>query len=153
MAMSSSGLLEGLIPSLLVDAAMERDERQFVFLYGDAPILLVRIPLGDDELQQGLSELEARGGALPFRTEIESIPSRRPTSTGSGRADDGAELAKRMRGHQHFAFAVRKRESRNALEGPHLGRTSAQQGPGAAASQRLEVRMLGSRSPEMAPSM
>jgi FHA domain len=109
MAMPSSGLSECLIPSLLVDAAMGRDERQFVFLYGDAPILLVQIPAGDDELQQGLSELDAGGGALPFRTEFQSIPNRGAAAPRAHGPGDGADLAKRMRGHQHFAFAVRKR--------------------------------------------
>ncbi len=115
MAMSTSGVSECLIRSLLVDAAMARDERQFVFLYGDAPILLVRVPAGDAELQQGLSELEASSSALPFRTEIQ--PTRRGGAAArpSDRGDDGAELAKRMRGHQHFAFVVSKRESSDTL--------------------------------------
>jgi hypothetical protein len=113
MAMSPSGISECLIRSVLVDAAMGRDERQFVFLYGDSPILLVRIPAGDAELQQGLSELEGSGSALPFRTEIQ--PTRRGGSAARPAGDDGAELAKRIRGHQHFAFVVSKRESSDTL--------------------------------------
>lgn len=70
--MNVSGGAESILPSLLVDDARARDERAFLLLYGDAAILLIRIPPGAADLQHGLEASEAGTGRIPFRTEAQT---------------------------------------------------------------------------------
>jgi hypothetical protein len=102
-----------LSPSLLVDAAIHRDERGFLLLYGDALILLVEIPPGAIDLEQGLGELDAAFDPLPFRTEALTAGATYAVHT-SG-SEDPAKLARMLPGRLHYAFALRKRSSADAV--------------------------------------
>jgi hypothetical protein len=102
-----------LSPSLLVDAAIHRDERAFLLLYGDALVLLVDIPQGATELEQGLGELDSALDPLPFRTEVH-VPAASGPARGQG-SEDPAKLARMFPGRVHYAFALRKRASAEAV--------------------------------------
>jgi hypothetical protein len=102
-----------LSPSVLVDAAIHRDQRGFLLLYGDALVVLVEIPQGAIDLEQGLGELDGALDPIPFRTEVQS-----PAVSGRARAQDGqdpANLARIFSGRVHYAFALRKRASADAM--------------------------------------
>jgi hypothetical protein len=113
LVLSVPGAPETLTPSLLVDAAVHRDERGFLLLYGDASILLVEIPPGASELQQGLGELEAAIDPLPFHTEVQPLASHGLARTHV--PEDPGKLARLLSGRVHFAFALRKPASSDAV--------------------------------------
>lgn len=118
--MPSAQAREILVPSMLVDAAVAREQREFLLLYGDASILLIEIPPGDGEIEQGLGALEPERGALPFRTEVASFPRVRVAAPRGGRTGDPIELARLLQGKQHFAFALRKRANSHALSADRI---------------------------------
>ncbi|HEX3770084.1 MAG TPA: FHA domain-containing protein, partial [Polyangiaceae bacterium] len=124
--MISTGGAESILPSQLVDDAHVRDERAFLLLYGDAPILLIRIPPGDAELQHGLEAMEAGSGRIPFRTEAVSEPRMVAAPRRSERPGDPAQLASELAGGTYFAFSMRKRTDDKALASDRVtvGRTS-----------------------------
>jgi hypothetical protein len=102
-----------LSPSLLVDAAVHRDERGFLLLYGDALVLLVEIPQGAIDLEQGLGELDAALDPLPFRTEVQAAASSSPARAQG--SEDPTKLARMFPGRVHYAFALRKRAFAEAV--------------------------------------
>jgi FHA domain len=109
VVLSATGAHVTLAPSLVVDAAVSRGEREFLLLYGDASILLIEIPAEAAELQQGLDALEAPVGTLPFKTEVQAVPEPPAISPRTARPEDPVRLAKALHGRLHFAVALRKR--------------------------------------------
>ncbi len=108
-------------PDLLRDATT-LDLLTFMACYGDAPLLLVRLPEGDTELELGLAATASSTGRttvakpLPFRTTHQASP------THSRRSEDARRGARepleRLLGkHAHFAVPLRKREGSDTVMG------------------------------------
>jgi hypothetical protein len=66
MVMTPAQAREVLIRSMLMDAGVPREQREFLLLHGDASILLIEIPRGDGEIEQGLG---ARVAGRPLETD------------------------------------------------------------------------------------
>ncbi len=106
---------------------MTLDLLGFLTSYGDAQLLLVRIPEGDTELELGLGEgAPATGtgrktitGGIPFRTGVEEPP--RALRSETPRRQDPTALRQLIEKHAYFAIPVRKREDSDAL---FMGRIS-----------------------------
>jgi hypothetical protein len=111
-----------LAPVALAQDAMSLDLRSFLARYGDAPLLLVRIPAGETELELGLNATASNTGSppsalarpLPFRTTHQPGPRQAQPSEEMGveqRANVGALLQK----HAYFAVPLKKREDGDAM--------------------------------------
>ncbi len=117
-----------LSPRDLVEDAAALDVLGFLTTYGDAQLLLVRIPQGDTELELGLGAgAPATGtgrntvgaGLIPFRTGIEEPP--RALRSEKMRRQDPAALWQLIQKDGYFVVAVRKRDDSDAL---FMGRIS-----------------------------
>jgi FHA domain len=125
--MPSSRAPANLAPRDLVEDAVTHDLLGFLTSYGDAQLLLVRIPEGDTELELGLgagAPATATGrktipGGIPFRTGIEEPP--RALRAEKPRRQDPAALRLLVEKDAYFAVPVRKREDSDAL---FMGRIS-----------------------------
>src|SRR5579872_4342643 len=125
--MSDVSPTKNLAPATLIEEVTGLTLREFLLSYGHAPLLLVRLPKGDTELELGLqgggpSLGAGRGGTkpLPFRTTHQSKPGRLQAPK-DGRRDDPAALAKLFGEHPYFGVQLQKREGAEAL---FMGRVS-----------------------------
>lgn len=103
---------------------MGLDLMEFLGRYGDALLLLVRIPDGDTELELGLSAAAPntgteRPGALPFRTGLQAPP--RTWRSERVRNEEPGALWRLIEEGSYFAVPVRKRGDSEAL---FMGRIS-----------------------------
>jgi hypothetical protein len=125
--MSISGASANLSPRDLVEDAQSLDLLGFLARYGDAQLLLVRIPEGDTELELGLgSSAPVTGtgrntiaGPLPFRTGLQEPP--RALRQEKVRRQEPTDLRQLVEKQAYFAVPVRKREDSDAL---FMGRIS-----------------------------
>lgn len=113
-----------LAPRVLVEDAATLDLMEFLGRYGDALLLLVRIPEGDTELELGLSAAAPSTGAggpgpLPFRTGLQAPP--RTWRSERVRDEEPISLRQLIEGDAYFAVPVRKRGDSEAL---FMGRIS-----------------------------
>jgi hypothetical protein len=113
-----------LAPRALVEDAVALDLMEFLGRYGDAVLLLVRIPDGDTELELGLSAAAPntgaeRPGALPFRTGLQAPP--RTWRSERVRNEEPSALWRLIEEGAYFAVPVRKRDDSEAL---FMGRIS-----------------------------
>jgi hypothetical protein len=119
---------KNLSPETLVGDATALNLRDFLMSYGHAPMLLIRLPQGDTELELGLkasgpTTRAGRGGGakpLPFRTTHQSVPSG-PLVPNGARRDNPDALAQLLAEHRYFAVQVQKRDGAEAL---FMGRVS-----------------------------
>jgi hypothetical protein len=126
--MSGAQALRNLAPLAFVREATALDLRTFLARYGDAPLLLVRIPEGDLELELGLKATapnsptgqSADAKPLPFRTTHQVAPneSRRLQESRLGEPDGLRQLLDK---HPYFAVRMQKRDVSDAL---FMGRVS-----------------------------
>jgi len=106
---------------------MALDLLGFLTKYGEAQLLLVRIPEGDAELELGLGAAAPATGAgkstlaglLPFRTGLQESP--RALRSEKTRRQDPAALWQLIQKDVYFAVGVRKRDDSDAL---FMGRIS-----------------------------
>jgi hypothetical protein len=113
-----------LAPRDLVEDAATFDLMEFLTRYGDAQLLLVRIPEGDTELEIGLSAAApntgvGRPGPFPFRTGLQAPP--RTWRSERVRNEEPATLRQLIEKDAYFAVPVRKRDDSDAL---FMGRIS-----------------------------
>jgi hypothetical protein len=109
-------MLGDLAPKELVEDAVALDLMDFLARHGTAPLLLVRLPEGDTELQLGLSSTRPipDPGApkisepLPFSTALED-PSRPLRSSDRVRREEPNSLRRLLAMYPYFAVPVRKR--------------------------------------------
>jgi hypothetical protein len=112
----SSAFRPNLAPEALIKDLTSLDLRSFLARHGDAPLLLVRVPPGDTDLELGL---DAGGGRaseakpLPFRTSHQTPPkgSSPPLAAGS---QERMRVADRLAKHPYVAVPLRKREGGDA---------------------------------------
>jgi FHA domain-containing protein len=125
--MSISGAAANLSPRDLVEDAESLDLLGFLARYGDAQLLLVRIPEGDTELELGLGSpapvtgtgRNSLAGPLPFRTGLQEPP--RALRNEKVRRQEPVALRQLVEKQAYFAVPVRKREDSDAL---FMGRIS-----------------------------
>jgi hypothetical protein len=111
-----------LAPLALAQDATSLDLRSFLARHGDAPLLLVRIPAGDTELELGLTGSAPNAGSgraplakpMPFRTTHHAMPRELPRPGDAG-ADPRANLAGLLEQNSYFAVALQKREDGDAM--------------------------------------
>ena len=114
--------MQTLKPPALVQDATSLDLRAFLVRYGDAPLVLVRVPPDDTELELGLAAAtpSSRPGRaavpkpLPFNTGFQdepkgSQPPRPPP------VDPRASLRHRLEKDSYFAVPLHKREDSDAI--------------------------------------
>ena len=99
---------------------------EFLARYGDAQLLLVRIPEGDTELELGLdaaapSTGSVRPGPFPFRTGVQTPPRAWRSESERARREAPEALWLLFEKHSYFAVPVRKRADSDAL---FMGRVS-----------------------------
>ncbi|HEX7668789.1 MAG TPA: FHA domain-containing protein [Polyangiaceae bacterium] len=115
-------LVQGLSPPELLETAMTGTLTSFLVLYGDAPLLLVRLDPADAELAIGLGASSASGaGAEPmqFKTVVQSrdeTPVRRP----GARALDPAAITHLLERAHHFALPLQKREQAGGMSSDRI---------------------------------
>ncbi len=124
--MAAPGALANLGPRRLVEDALSLDLMAFLTRYGDAHLLLVRIPEGDTELELGLSvgapsAVAGTPEPLPFRTGHQDVPRAWRSESEKVRREDPAALRQLLEKQPHVAVAVRKRADSDAL---FMGRIS-----------------------------
>ena len=115
------------MPRDLVEDAVTLDLMGFLTIYGDAQLLLVRIPDGDAELELGLGAAAPTtgtgrstiAGPLPFRTGVQDPP--RALRSEKLRRQEPAALWQLVEKQAHYAVPVRKRDDSDAL---FMGRIS-----------------------------
>jgi FHA domain len=107
--------LGDLLPSPLVESAMSRTQRSFLSNHGTALVLLVQIPPGDLELEQGLVASDAGSAIMPFRTEGQPLAKEADDTARAALLDESAVLAKHLLGKRHLAIALRKRDDSDSL--------------------------------------
>jgi FHA domain len=120
--MVNPGALKKLAPMELAHDAMTLDLMGFVTLYGDAPLLLVRVDDGDEELELGLSATVPTTGTarstiaepLPFRTALQEAPGP-PRASSKGGREEPETLRRLFERHTYFGVSVRKRGDSDAL--------------------------------------
>jgi hypothetical protein len=101
---------------------MTRTLTSFLALYGDAPLLLVRIDQVDGELAIGLGAASASGaGAEPmqFNTVVQSRDEtavRRP----GARAEDPAAITHLLERAHHYALPLQKREQADGMSSDRI---------------------------------
>src|SRR5580700_2370489 len=122
--MASRAPPRNLAPRALVEDAATLDLMDFLTRYGDAQLLLVRIPEGDTELEIGLSAAEpntdtGRPGPLPFHTGLQAPP--RTWRSERVRNEEPIALRQLIEDAAYFAVPVRKRGDSEAL---FMGRIS-----------------------------
>lgn len=125
--MPNSRIPGNLSPRDLVEDAVTLDLMGFLTGYGDAQLLLVRIPDGDAEVELGLgaaAPTAATGrntiaGPLPFRTGLQTAP--RALRSEKVRRQEPAVLWQLIEKQPYFAVPVRKRDDSDAL---FMGRIS-----------------------------
>jgi hypothetical protein len=113
-----------LSPKDLAEAAETRGLKNFLTLYGEAPLLLVRVDNADADLLGGLEGSAARAaGADPvsgladrfeFHTIFQTLPMG-ATQPQRGRVEDPAALAGVLHDAPHFAVSLGKRKGADAL--------------------------------------
>jgi hypothetical protein len=112
-----------LKPQSLVQEATSLDLRTFLAKYGDAPLLLVRIPAGDTEIELGLAAANgpntkpgraATPKPLPFNTGFQDEPpsamSQKPAMV-----EPRIALRRRLEKDDYFAVPLHKREDSDAI--------------------------------------
>jgi hypothetical protein len=120
--MTTPRALSHLGPRSLVDDATMLDLVEFLTRYGDANLLLVRIPDGDTELELGLAGASSRTtGPLPFRTAHQNPPRALRSDSDKARREDPVALWALIEKNQYFAVPIRKRADSDAL---FMGRIS-----------------------------
>jgi hypothetical protein len=109
-----------LAPPALLNDLTSLELRAFLASHGDAPILLVRIPPGDTELELGLEAGPGRPTAakpLPFRTthqaqpedpRLSGQPKRSPRSK-EAREEERIRVATLLEKHAYVAVPLHKR--------------------------------------------
>jgi FHA domain len=112
---SPMSTLGDLLSSPLVESAMSRTQRSFLSNHGAALVLLVQVPQGDVELEQGLAASDAGSAIMPFRTEGQPLAKDDDDDARAAFLDQSAVLAKHLSGKRHFAIALRKRDDSDAL--------------------------------------
>jgi hypothetical protein len=113
----------------LAQDATSLDLRSFLARHGDAPLLLVRIPPGDTELELALCASAPNAGSsrpalakpLPFRTTHQATPKEFLRRSGEARAEPRENLGALLEKHSYFAVALQKREDGDAM---FMGRIS-----------------------------
>jgi hypothetical protein len=117
----SAPAAKNLAPEALAQDAISLDLRSFLTRHGDAPLLLVRIPPGETELELGLtvpSEAQPAGPPvakpLPFRTTHQPGPIESSRSV-VARAEQRATLAERLEKNLHVAVPLHKRQDGDAM--------------------------------------
>ena len=111
-----------LAPMELARDAMTLDLIEFMTRYGDAPLLLVRVEDGDEELELGLSATAPATGTgrstisepLPFRTDLQEVPIR-PRASGRRGREEPEALRRLLEQHRYFGVPLRKRGDADAL--------------------------------------
>jgi hypothetical protein len=117
-----------LRPRRLVEEAARFGLSEFQSLYGDATMLLVRVPDGDTELELGLGLAAGSAGPraagpepLPFRT-VHQAPARAGRAeSAKARREDPAALRGLIENEPYFAVPISKRANSDAL---FMGRIS-----------------------------
>jgi hypothetical protein len=120
--MVNPGASKKLAPMELARDAMTLDLIGFMTRYGDAPLLLVRVEDGDEELELGLSATGPATGTgrstiaepLPFRTDLQEVPIRPRAASKRGREEPEA-LRRLLEQHRYFGVSLRKRGDADAL--------------------------------------
>jgi hypothetical protein len=117
--MSPTRALQNLAPETLVEQVTTSDLRDFVESYGDALLLLVRIPEGETELELGLNAhagatRSARPRPLPFRTTHQAAPSE-PRGSRDAPGESPAGVRRLLEEHSWFAVPLLKREGSSVL--------------------------------------
>lgn len=122
LKMSALRTLQNLAPPGLVRDLTTLDLRAFMERHGDAPLLLVRMPEGDTELELGLRATTSSTGTgrpaiakpFPFRTTHQSASSD-SRRLEEARRDRQASLGQLLEKHAHFGLPLSKREGSDAL--------------------------------------
>jgi len=109
-----SSVLDNVVPSQLVEAALGQDAHGFSVFYGDSLVLLVGIPDGDAELEKELCMSEPGAGVLPYKTETLTTKGTPRRAVGA-LAEDPAELVRLLRKQRYFPLPLRKRADSDAL--------------------------------------
>jgi hypothetical protein len=115
--------MQSLKPRSFVEDATSLDLRTFLARYGDAPLLLVRVPVGDTEIELGLAASNgpttrpgraATPKPLPFNTGFQDEPA---PAMGSRQAavEPRIALKRRLEKDDYFAVPLHKREESDAM--------------------------------------
>jgi hypothetical protein len=112
----------GLSPSELVEAATTRSLTSFLALYGDSPLLLVRIGEGDSELAIGLtSHRDGSGAAAAEPMQFHTVVSTREDAPHARtRPEDPAALVQLLQQAHYFSVPLRKREESDAMSSDRI---------------------------------
>jgi hypothetical protein len=130
--------LQNLAPAAFVREATELDLRAFLKRHGDAPLLLVRLPEDDTEIELGLkANLALRGleealtsgtgrpadsKPFPFRTTLTfRVVTNESRGWQESVGDEPVSLLQLIDKNPYFAVSMRKRETSDAL---FMGRIS-----------------------------
>jgi hypothetical protein len=118
--MAAQSSLDHLAPPDLVEAALTKDQRGFLTLYGDTLLLVVRVGT-DMDLATGLGSTAVRGsagiaakpipGSMDFHTQIQPAGPGAMTAT---RAVEPRDLTRRLESGLHFVVPLRKRPGAEA---------------------------------------
>jgi hypothetical protein len=127
--MSAARTLRNLAPAAFVHDATTLDLWTFMARYGDAPLLLIRMPEGDTELEIGLNGSAPNTGVgrttipkpLPFHTTSHGAASNQSRQVRESRREERVSLGQLMEKHAYFTVPVHKREDSDAL---FMGRVS-----------------------------
>lgn len=109
-----TSVLDNVVSSQLVEAALGQDARGFSLLYGDLLVLLVGIPDGDAELETELCTSEPGAGVMPYKTETLAMKGTPRRALGA-LADDPADLVRLLGKQRYFPLALSKRADSDAL--------------------------------------
>jgi hypothetical protein len=120
MGVRDMAALEHVAPPDLLEAALTKDQRGFLTLYGDTLLLVVRLGAADFELATGLGSTAVRGsggvpvrpiaGSMDFHTQIQPVGPGMPPI----RALEPRDLARRLEVGSHFVVPLRKRPGAEA---------------------------------------
>jgi hypothetical protein len=121
--MPAPSLMEGLSPPEIAEAAATRSLTSFLAIYGDCPLILVRIGEADAELATGLGTLGVSGSAVAEPMEFHTMVQTRedtPLRRAGARPEDPAAITQVLRQAHHFAFPLRKSEKLDAISSDRI---------------------------------